>query len=1403
MGRSRVVVPLAMLAILAGLLGGVAAGCTDDGNRTGAGAEFDDRVDGYVALVPNVLRAGETASFSFTLTQGDKPARSHVTVVVLDKGKKVAEGTARIDGTGTVAFDMPKVDPGEYTVKVSSEDFAKTATVQVKAGTLLFLETDKPIYKPGQTIQIRLVALNSELKPVQTDATVEVQDAKGIKIAKQALSTDEYGMATMQLPLSTEPNLGVWKLTAFAGDATTELDVRVEEYVLPKYEVKAELTKDWFLVDEAITGSVSSKYSYGRAVEGRLKVVASRYVGEWEEYATYTAHIDGEGDFTIDPAGYVAGVPEAGGLGNVRLDITVTEEATGYEQTTTELLTVAESPLNVQLIPESTAFKPTLPFSVMVITETPGGDPVEAKVDVDIYYYDEDYNEAGHQTRKVETTRGTGLLEVKPPADAVRMSVQASSGDAWAAKEVAASYSPSGNFIHVQQQGDLELKVGDLAEFHVTSTAESGTVYYEVVSRGRVVFTSSGGKDLSFKVTPAMAPSAKLLVYQILPNSEVAADALPFDAAGEYPQEVTARFDVEQAKPGDTVHVDVQTEGRAKVGLVAVDHSVFILAENRLNLQQVFAELERLYMQPQAELHEGEWMGGMPTLIPGAEDTFTDAGMIVLSNHKVPEGKELEPMERLAADGAGFGEAMPNAAPATTAGPATTAASSAHAPKQESTGELAEVERVRQYFPETWIWQETLTDDSGKAELEYEAPDSITTWDLRAVAVSPEKGLGIGEASLVVFQPFFLQADLPYSAIRGEEFPVKIALYNYLDESQTIQVKLDEADWFELVDDDTVMVTVAGGDVGSAEFTIRPKTIGTQLLKVTAQSSEAADAVIKSMIVEPEGVGRETVENTVVPAGQSRTLSLLLPDLLDVVPDSERAYVAVTGSLLAQTIDGLDQLLQMPFGCGEQNMILFAPDAFILKYLKGTGQLKPEIQAKAEMLLVTGYQRELTYRHNDGSFSAFGEQDESGSLWLTAFVLKTFAQAKGLTFIDEAVLSEAADWIVSHQKSDGSFEQVGFIHHEDMMGGVQGKDTLTAYVAIALMEAGYDGEAGKAIRYLEGRVNDMSKDSYALALTAYALGLAGSDRASAAKSALLKLAVEDEDGLHWTAGAIPYDGGEALPDLQRGNAGIARPIDNPLPSLDIETTGYATLALIASDDRIKAGEAAKWLVSQRNSQGGFGTTQDTVVALQALTEFAAAGAGDTDLTVTIVAGDETQKVKITPENFDVTQVIEVPAGEAVEVSARGKGEAVVQGVLRYNLPDAPEGRSVFDIKVDYDTDQVAVNDVVEVKVSVAYNPPEPIKAGMVVLDVSVPTGFAALEESLQALLEDQNIKRFDVAGRKVIIYIEDMNPGDKLSFTFKAQALYPVRAKGAASTVYSYYTPDWRGETVSSAVDVQ
>ena len=93
---------------------------------------------------------------------------------------------------------------------------------------------------------------------------------------------------------------------------------------------------------------------------------------------------------------------------------------------------------------------------------------------------------------------------------------------------------------------------------------------------------------------------------------------------------------------------------------------------------------------------------------------------------------------------------------------------------------------------------------------------------------------------------------------------------------------------------------------------------------------------------------------------------------------------------------------------------------------------------------------------------------------------------------------------------------------------------------------------------------------------------------------------------------------------------------------------------------------------------------------------------------------------------------------------------------------------------------------------------------MVVLDVAIPTGFAPVSETLESLVaNDPKVKRYDVAGRKVILYIDDMAPGDEYQFTFDMVAQYPVKAKGGASSAYSYYKPEWRGETVGEAVTVE
>ena len=225
--------------------------------------------------------------------------------------------------------DIPSVADGEYDLTVKAGNLTDQAKVQVQSGALCFVETDKPIYKPGQTMHIRVLALGPALTPMPGTVVVEVQDATGAKVFRKSVTTDAYGMATLDLPLSDEPNLGTWKIRATLGTTNNELDVRVERYVLPKFEVQLNLAKDWALASELIKGTVTATYSFGKDVSGTAEVVASRYVGTWQEYARVSSPIAGKVAMEIPAVRYAAGSPAAGGMSQVRLDVTVREQATG------------------------------------------------------------------------------------------------------------------------------------------------------------------------------------------------------------------------------------------------------------------------------------------------------------------------------------------------------------------------------------------------------------------------------------------------------------------------------------------------------------------------------------------------------------------------------------------------------------------------------------------------------------------------------------------------------------------------------------------------------------------------------------------------------------------------------------------------------------------------------------------------------------------------------------------------------------------------------------------------------------------------------------------------------------------------------------------------------------------
>ena len=189
-------------------------------------------------------------------------------------------------------------------------------------------------------------------------------------------------------------------------------------------------------------------------------------------------------------------------------------------------------------------------------------------------------------------------------------------------------------------------------------------------------------------------------------------------------------------------------------------------------------------------------------------------------------------------------------------------------------------------------------------------------------------------------------------------------------------------------------------------------------------------------------------------AASLERVSIALPP--SALKDSLWLQAAASGDLMGPSLEGIGSLLQMPSGCGEQNMINFAPNTFILKYLRTRNLLTDQIRTRSEGMMSAGYQRELSYQRSDGSFSAFGNSDTSGSLWLTAFVLKCLLQARGLTYIDSTATSRAALWLWSLRDTETNlltFREPGRILNTELQSGSGSSSTaLAAYVLSALLE---------------------------------------------------------------------------------------------------------------------------------------------------------------------------------------------------------------------------------------------------------------------------------------------------------------------------------------------------------------
>ena len=678
-------------------------------------------------------------------------------------------------------------------------------------------------------------------------------------------------------------------------------------------------------------------------------------------------------------------------------------------------------------------------------------------------------------------------------------------------------------------------------------------------------------------------------------------------------------------------------------------------------------------------------------------------------------------------------------------------------------GEAAAPDRVRNNFPQTWLWDLEYTDALGSLSLERIVPDSITSWDIRTLAMSQEHGIGIAETSVTVLQPLYLKAHVPPKAIRNETIPLNVTAYNHTALPQDVRITISAPPEMELkgIREQTVH-TPAGGNA-TALFHITPTVAGEFPLQIDARGATHSDAIQVRTTVRLEGIPREDSATGTAAAGREAHFQVTTPDRY--VEDSLDLTLQVTGSRMAKSLKNIGNHLTIPQGCGEQNMSSVGPNAQILLYALQLDHPPKAVIDRATLLMRTGYQRQLNYQRKDGSFSAFGDSDAQGSEWLTAYTIKTFAQTAEHIHVDQDVMDNAAAWLAQRQERDGRIPLTGRTVHNTEL--VDGTTALTAYVAIALLEADYNRTATAAVRYLETQL-DNTMNTYTRTTSTLALVMAGSGRAEKALDLMLAQAMPGPEGtLSWTA-----DG------------------------RSVEPTAYAAMALHLAGRTEQAELATLNLVSHQDYLGGFRDTHATAVAIEALnlTNVSPIPQGET-LVLTIQAGETAHTVKLDRSNWNQVQELQIdPDVKTLTATAHGRGRAVLTLSTKYRqLPQSKDVPTPISLTIETSAATVAEGNAFTINAAVTYRTGAPVNPGMITIEIEHPTSTAPTPESLQKLVEDNaRIMRADDDNGRTAVYIDWMGPGETIEFTYQMNALAQVKGREASAQAYAYYRPDIR-----------
>jgi hypothetical protein len=741
-------------------------------------------------------------------------------------------------------------------------------------------------------------------------------------------------------------------------------------------------------------------------------------------------------------------------------------------------------------------------------------------------------------------------------------------------------------------------------------------------------------------------------------------------------------------------------------------------------------------------------------------------------------------------------------------------------------GGAASTPRLREYFPETLVWQPLLeTDAQGRAELRFKLADNITTWKLAVIGSTASGEMGMAEKEILAFQPFFVEHDPPRILTEGDELQLAVVLRNYLDKPQSVKLQIKPENWFALLGPSEKRAEVAAGDNTRQTFDLRAvASVKDARQRITATGVDANDQIEKPVSVHPDG--QEIAKTVSGILGDDATLDADIA--ANAIKGTPRAELKIYPSLMAHVVESIEGIMERPYGCAEQTISAAYPSLLALRAYKRM-KLEPPIAAKARRYVQAGYERLLNYRASSGGFSYWGRGE--ADLALTAYALRYLHESQDFIEVEEDVIKEARDWLFKQQRGDGSWvpARAWWEKTEDKRRAA----LLTAYIARVLaMTEDKDtpdqtnGEKGvlasaplkRALVYLSERYKEIDEPyliaSYALA----SLDAGEPERAKDAITKLRALAHEEGGASYWSLETnTPFYGWGLAGRIE--TTALALQALSKYCGMQIGDCGFENTKKASSNPQSAIpipqliDRGLLFLLRQQDRYGVWYSTQATVNTLDALVTLltnnqAASREAQADGKAEVFVNGKLATTLVMPPGnqlssplvADLSQFVS-PGSNRIEIRrAANSARASLQVVSNYYVPwsktqatshaDKEDSARSLRLGVSYDKIRAGVGDEITCKVEA-----ERIGFrgyGMMLAEIGLPPGADVDRASLEHAMKesDWSLSQYDILPDRLIVYLWPQAGGT--NFVFKFRPRFGLAAQTAPSLLYDYYNPEAR-----------